>query len=710
MHRFAFPSLLAALLAVAPAARADVWVVPSTAKVLPGATSSGVARVDLAALRNEWVGFQVVVAAADQPIAGVDAVATDLAGPGGASIPGTTVDRYREYFVDLTQHQSPCDVLMNTDCAGRPEYLRAPGWYPDPLIPFTDPYGAEAKPVGAPFDVGPGGLQVIYAELQVPRGIPAGSYSGTFTVTRQGGDPVELPVTLVVLDADLPTERGVVTAFNFSVGALPEHHGGPDGGDAATRERIWRNYELEVHRHRVDFSRPGPRIAFTFGEDGHLVPPDYTAYDAYWQPRVDGSRYPDGAGVTRWDLGMLKPGGGNQGWTDAQYAEAAKNLADHLREKGFLDHVYLYGTDEPWMPEKMADRALERIAADVARLRTGTNAFDGKVMTTSPWLEAIDDSIGIWCPDTAMYGDTFWPAGAWAPADKYAELRQAGRELWFYVCNQNFPALMGYDVDSPVGHEPRLLKWGAWAEGATGFLYWRMTYWQEPDPWNVLANVPEFGADLARNGDGILLYPGDHDGTLGTDPPPPWAPIDGPVTSLRLKQIRDGLEDWELFRIATTLGGEGFTRTQVARAYRRLGAPLDDAFDPASRPWTLDDGELLDARQQVALKVQYLLHPDRYEDPETPTPPETEADAGADEAAGETGPEATPEAAPEATPDAVQPEAGEVAQDAEAAEPVPEAKGGGSDGCSAGATGGPAGFLAMLLPALVALRRRARRG
>lgn len=628
MCRILAPTLVAFLLMAATPARADVWVEASTAKIQPGRPSSGVSEVRLAALRNEFVAFQVVVAAGSEPYSKVDAALSDLVGPSGATIPGTSAELYREYFVDLTQFNSSCEVMMNTDCASHPEYLRTPGWYPDPLIPFRDPYGADpTRPVGAPFDVPANSLQVIFADLKVPGGIAAGDYRGTFTVSRENGPPVAMPVSLQVLDADLPSQRTVVTAFNFSVSALPEYHGGPDGGDAANRDRIFRNYELEAHRHRVDFSRPGPRISFTFGPDGHLVPPDYTEYDAYWEPRVNGSRYPDGAGVRKWDLGMFKPGGGNLGMTDAQYAEAASNLADHLRQKGFLEHVYLYGTDEPWMPERRLDGSYERIQADVERLRTGTTAFDDKILITGPWQTELDPYVGIWCPDTAMYDDDFWPAGTWAGRDKYKELRDAGRELWVYVCNQNFPALMGYDVDSPVGHEPRLLKWGAWYEGAKGFLYWRMTYWQSPDPWNVLSEPAKFGADLARNGDGILVYPGDHDGTLGQDPPPPWPPIDGPVTSLRLKQIRDGLEDWELFLMATTLGGEAYARAQVGRVYRRFGAPLDEYFDPANRPWSLDDREMLDARQQVALKVQFLLHPESYEDPEVPVRPDVAEDA-----------------------------------------------------------------------------------
>ncbi len=98
--------------------------------------------------------------------------------------------------------------------------------------------------------------------------------------------------------------------------------------------------------------------------------------------------------------------------------------------------------------------------------------------------------------------------------------------------------------------------------------------------------------------------------------------IDGPVASYRLAQIRDGLEDWELFSIAEDLGAGDYARTQVERAYRQFGtAPREDcddegAYCPDDPPWTLDQQVLLDARWNVAAKVAHLMDPDAWPDPE----------------------------------------------------------------------------------------------
>ena len=171
-----------------------------------------------------------------------------------------------------------------------------------------------------------------------------------------------------------------------------------------------------------------------------------------------------------------------------------------------------------------------------------------------------------------------------------------------------------------------------------------MSYWQDPTPWDTLANPAQFGAALSRNGDGILLFPGDHNGTAGGAGSPPEVAINGPVVSIRLKQIRDGLEDWEMLRLADSLGGSAFARSQVARVYTRFGARLDDNYTPAQRPWETDDAVLLDARAQIARKIEHLQDPTHYPDPEAATP--TVADAGTTDASAPLDDLAAPAAVP----------------------------------------------------------------
>ena len=604
------------VLLVALPASADVWIEQPTTKVLKDFTAEGKANaIFVEAARNEYEGVQIVLQAGDSKIEQVTFELTPLTGPSAKVIGPEHARTYLEYFHTI-EIPSPCDAFMSQDCGGFAEYKRTPGDYPDALIPLVDPYVEEGQGKTLKFDVAPNDLQVVWVDFYVPQGMPAGGYWGHLRIRAKGTLIANLPVTLTVWDFDIPTKRSMATAFGFGGGHIPKYHGGPDGGDAETQDRIARNYEWEVHRHRMDYTTHNPGLDFAFDEEGNLAPIDFGAYDAYIGPRVDGSFYPDGAGISRYNVGMFRPGHGMMGMTETQYSKAAAAVAQHLDAMGYLDHAYLYSLDEPWLLDHWRNGSYEKIQHDHEWLLKETALWDGHVMITGPWQQQLDGIGDIWCPVTPMFGDLFWPPDSWPGPKKYSELVAEGDELWFYNCNANFPPQPGYDIDTRVGFEPRVLKWGSWFEGATGFLHWRLNYWFTSDPWHDLANYAQFGELFSRNGDGLLLYPGDHNGTAGGAGSPEWVALDGPIISYRMKQIRDGLEDWELFILATDLGLENYARQQVSTAYSAFGAYFDDDFDIDSPPWTLDEAILLAARRNVALKIQHVLHPGKYADPE----------------------------------------------------------------------------------------------
>ena len=105
----------------------------------------------------------------------------------------------------------------------------------------------------------------------------------------------------------------------------------------------------------------------------------------------------------------------------------------------------------------------------------------------------------------------------------------------------------------------RVLFWQQRREGVNGLLYWSTTYWNPastPDPWKSMMTVKDINPDL--RGDGSLFYPGT---TVG---------VDGPVSSIRLEVIRDGLEDFDLLTLAEARLGKDRTQAHVARIARSL--------------------------------------------------------------------------------------------------------------------------------------------
>ncbi|MEW6435000.1 MAG: glycoside hydrolase domain-containing protein [Myxococcota bacterium] len=581
----------------------EVGVVPATRRVLPSTPVPATRGITLEAARDEWEAYQVLVRGA-APLHGLDVAVSDLVGPGGAVIPAAAQRLYREWPVTVTTPST----------GGVTFHLRVAGRYPDPLVPLRDPYDGSGRPVGAPFDLPADETGIVLVDVHVPAYAAAGRYHGSATVTAAGGFSARLDVTLMVWDFSL-ARRTVGTSFGFS-DKTARFHRARDGG--AGLAHIRDRYLDALHEHRVDPTTVYGPVSFTF-DGGVLQPVDWTAYDSAVGPFLDGTRFSDGVGVTRFDPGLFRPGFGTGGLSEAEYQQAARAFAAHLEEKGWWDRAYVYARDEPWQVPG-ADEAYANIARDVRLLLEASPAWRFKTLVTSPYDARLDGLVGIWCPVTTMYDDWWWMTAPKPGWDDYSPRLAQGEELWFYVCNANLPPYATYDIDTTIGYEPRIAKWGAWYERGSGFLYWSVDFWPKDDPWNVLCDADEFPGFECRDGDGFLLYPGDHDGTAGGRGSPPSVSLDGPVVSYRLKQVRDGLEDWELFRLATRLGAEAFARQQVRRAYARFGDFfLEDCRDPKlhcpeRQPWTLDEDVLLDARRQVALKVQHLVHPD----PEAP--------------------------------------------------------------------------------------------
>lgn len=92
----------------------------------------------------------------------------------------------------------------------------------------------------------------------------------------------------------------------------------------------------------------------------------------------------------------------------------------------------------------------------------------------------------------------------------------------------------------------------SWRYGISGLLYWTTVFWQKAgDVWTNPATYGE--GRYVYNGEGSLFYP-------GAD-----ASFAGPVASIRLKQIREGLEDYEYFKLLAQRGQKSLADTIARR-------------------------------------------------------------------------------------------------------------------------------------------------
>ena len=149
--------------------------------------------------------------------------------------------------------------------------------------------------------------------------------------------------------------------------------------------------------------------------------------------------------------------------------------------------------------------------------------------------------------------------------------RNMGDDVWWYVCCGPGQPYTNFFVDLP-GMAHRMLFWHQKRESVDGLLYWSTTYWNPAsgcdDPWMSMQTVRDINPNLS--GDGSLLYPGKPVGIVG------------PVASVRLAIIRDGIEDFDYLCLAEELLGPRAAQGYVRRLAKNLTAYETD-------PWKLEE-------------------------------------------------------------------------------------------------------------------------
>jgi hypothetical protein len=111
--------------------------------------------------------------------------------------------------------------------------------------------------------------------------------------------------------------------------------------------------------------------------------------------------------------------------------------------------------------------------------------------------------------------------GTWY--DSYRKAQEKGLELWFYTVGIYQGSLFpNKTIDLPIMNT-RIIHWLNYKYDATGYLHWGWNQWEE-DPFK------DVGMHI---GDGWHVYPAK----------------DGVLNSLRWEQMRNGIQDYECFRM-----------------------------------------------------------------------------------------------------------------------------------------------------------------
>jgi len=520
--------------------------------------------VKISAARNEFEPFQIVLRAEDRDVEAVDVEVTDLRGAGDVLLPQSNISIYLERYLEL---KIPSSVEGGA------------GEWPDPLVPRVDSYTNERRN-SFPFKLSKGRNQPIWIDVYVPLRTPAGLYRGTVWILVEGKRSLSIPVELQVWNFELPSTSSLITTFAFSSApALKRHYGQyTSDKDLADLTSVYQKAALR-HRITLDASSSFPPALTVRNGD---VQVDWQKYDNQISPFLDGhvfTRDQPLPGARFTSVVLHTPQALRSTRHQIQFWRQA---AEHFRKRGWFDRLFNYLWDEP-APDDYP--AMIRRGEMVRRAEPSV-----KNLVTAPLQPEWSSFVDIWTPVVNCFeskpGYSYCRGRTVSRSEYEGELSKGKRLWWYQSCASHGCNVVGGDYfrgwpDYMIDHSPvrnRIMEWLTWKYEIGGELYFNTNeaYFKKNDPW---ADVHLFGG----NGDGTLFYPGLPDVIGGR------AHI--PVESIRLKLIREGLEDYEYLALLAKLRG-------VKAAAQPVDSFIRNAYD-----FDQDPQKLYSAREEMGRQL-----------------------------------------------------------------------------------------------------------
>ncbi len=215
----------------------------------------------------------------------------------------------------------------------------------------------------------------------------------------------------------------------------------------------------------------------------------------------------------------------------------------------WLKKAFFYVWDEPVANDygnlQSICEILEERYPDIRRVSAYyTNEYSGNL----DQLAFMDQYVDIHCPKLSL-----WDDGKYTDfASRIKAIKDRGDTVWAYVCNYPVAPYLNVKL-TDEGLGSRVLFWQMYQRDVDGFLYWHADYWDmTSDPW-----TNPVGGDPTIYGDGILTYPSEENASYT-------------VPSIRLKLIRDGIDDIELMYLAEQVLGESWAKEKAAKVSKSL--------------------------------------------------------------------------------------------------------------------------------------------
>ena len=488
---------------------ADIWGAPATEKVLQNVTTGydsfkTEAAINIIAARGEYEAQHIIITAEKDLVYDVSVNALKMSD--GTEFPKANIDVFHEKYIE---------VKSNFENNGMPV-----GMYPDALVPFDAIKACGENTVKANENQG------IYFRFNVGKDQQSGTYTGSFDLTI-GKETKKIPVTLTILDVTVSEESHAKSIF------LNQWH--YQKGELDTSQAMMDKYTEALLEYRLN---PDLIVTDTNHTDDDIAYYTERAYEFMQNPKCTNITIPYATKTIE-----------NQQCIDPDiFAKYLKSFAMKSFETGFnmleKSICYIGIIDEPMhsnllervkVVSKYYRQTIEEVATDLEKDNSITADNKEEVIAS---LRKVRNVVTCCYDDSyAPYVDTWCPQYQYYDSESLRQYYDDQEERWFYGCISPRAPYPTYHMDDTL-LSARALGWMMAEYDVVGNLYWATNIYASYDGSKYEDIEDYYGGSASRfpnvNGDGYLFYPGKQYG------------IDGPIGSLRLEAIRDGLEEYEL--------------------------------------------------------------------------------------------------------------------------------------------------------------------
>jgi hypothetical protein len=540
----------------------NIWFEGPNVRIQRDASTRNQTSYELLAARGEYEPFQIIIKATKANLRNVTITISDFSNRVNSISSKENVEFFYEHYIQVvnSSYRSPF----------------TPRKYPDALIPFFDPETGEdiinARFDGYPFSVNKGDCQPIWVDVFIPQNALPGSYQSTITVDAIANETglshkESITIDLHIKDFIIPEKLSMRSAFGIYSSTIWNYYNfNETPTDRETFQRILDKYRDELIRH-------------------HLMP--FKVHENCVKPLANGSPdWSDEPNYSQW-VNQLEHWFLDQHINSIDFPKnplldiiydpldsqrsTVKNwvngIYDFFKSRSWEDSLYIYLLDEP----------NSKIAYDLIRnwsslIREANE--DIRILVTeqfkpdnSSW-GSLKGYVDLWCPLWGTFNES-----------EVSERLAAGDEIWSYTAlvQSNYTPI--WLLDFPLINY-RIATWLNEHYQVSGLLEWCTNYWPENyDPWLETESY-NFLPNLVYNKEGDLFYPGLDIGT------------EIPAASIRLKLIRESVEDYEYFQILKQTGLTNQCKSLI------------DSIAPNWYSWCDQTETMMKAREEIANLIE----------------------------------------------------------------------------------------------------------